>query len=53
MTTEIQQDPLKGTRKLVEITKNAAQFNPVIVPLNSLDDVEEFADLMEAANGRL
>lgn len=40
-------DRLKNTRKLVEIAENAAQFQSVIIPLNSADDIEAFAELME------
>ncbi|MDP1774235.1 MAG: hypothetical protein Q8L15_18360 [Methylobacter sp.] len=38
---------LKDTRRMLEIAKNAAEFKPTFIPLNSLDDVEEMVSLME------
>lgn len=42
-------DFLRKTRKLLEISKNAAEFCPITVPLNTLDDVEAMIEVMEKA----
>ncbi|MGZ5053403.1 MAG: hypothetical protein ACXWAT_00510 [Methylobacter sp.] len=41
-------DFLKSTRKLLEIAKNAAEFHPVFVPLNTIDDVDALLALIDA-----
>lgn len=41
------QDFLKSTRKMLQIAKNAAEFKPIVLPLNTPQDVELMLALMD------
>jgi hypothetical protein len=44
------QDFLKSTRKLLEIAKNTAEFQAIMLPLNTPQDVDALLTIMDRAN---
>jgi hypothetical protein len=42
----LQQDFIEATKKRLELAKNAANFKAIVVPLNTLEDVEALWALM-------